>query len=401
MECPMRDKFVVFVMLLGLVGCGDATEQTQKPETSVVEIDDAQKADSFGEVRVRAAEMTIWADPVIEPTTNGWRLSARSSYNLASIRASIGGADVDAKLVGDRTFDINLDAQRLVTNLQETPIFVELTTTSGLQRTAMFVSRARVGYSSGSYRIYPWKNFEPIFVGGEAVFRGRMTTEGEFDEAYGFNDDDSEPVVTREDETHWLVDFPSYAIPWAAHPTEDPVVYVVENTEGTRYRRDVHIVMQLSQMGVTSGVPSNVWPAPMCQEEVRGCVQARGRDADLEACGSVVEVRPCLEELPEDNTDELVNAFASGLRSAIIDFYGRHEDDIVNSGGEPRTHALRSVDTRDIEEVVDPEETPGGYALSDYRVFYHPDVVFPGSGAYWYGVFDRRNDALVDVFRQD
>ncbi|MFU8806577.1 MAG: hypothetical protein ACNA8W_22395, partial [Bradymonadaceae bacterium] len=178
----------------------------------------------------------------------------------------------------------------------------------------MFTTRARVGYSSGSSKIYPWKNFAPVIVGHETMFRGRMTTTGEFVSARGHTDDESDPIMRKEDETHWIVDFPAHRLPWAAHPTEDPVAYVVEDAEGRGYSRNVHIVVELSSLGITSDAADVAWPAPTCTAQVSACVEGLGQSADLEACGSVARVRPCLDEVPYDNTETLKSAFATGLR---------------------------------------------------------------------------------------
>jgi hypothetical protein len=326
-------------------------------------------------------------------------IEARSSYDIASLRASIGDAGAEVERTSARKFEVTLDARQLITSLEGTPLFVEITTTSGRVRNAMFTTRARTGYSSGSYRIYPWRNITGVITSGETFFRARLTTPSDVERVVGLNDDDSEPVVTREDATRWTADFPAFAFPWAASPTEDPVVYVAEDGDGDRYSRNVHMTVEIAALGVTSQEPTEAWPAPVCEEVVRTCVADLGRDADLEPCGAVAEVKPCIDELPEpDDIEMLKNRFADGLRRAILDFYAAHEVDVVASGGNPRTEALRLVDTADMEEVTDPDEDPSGHDLDDYRVLTHPDVVFPGSDRVWFGVIDRSSGELVEVF---
>ncbi len=206
-------------------------------------------------------------------------------------------------------------------------------------------------------------------------------------------------MVRRQDATRWIADFSASAFPWAASPTEDAVVYVAETASGARYSRDVHMTVEISALGVTSADPTEAWPAPVCEELVRGCIQDLGRDADLEPCGSVAEVGACLDELPQpEDIEASKRTFANGLRHALLDFYAAHEAEVVASGGNPRTEALRLVDTADVEEVTDPDEDPSGHDLNDYLVLTHPDVVFVGSDTVWFGVIDRTSGELVDVF---
>jgi hypothetical protein len=399
----MRTRLRLLALCIALAGHTTACLSEvadEDAETSVLEVDEERKDDGYGELRVRAADMTLWAEPLVQPRDDGaWVVAARSSYDIAALSASIGDAATEAAQTSARKFEVRLDGRQLVTSLGGTPLLVEITTTSGRVRAAMFGTRARTGYSSGSYRIYPWRNITGVITGGETFLRARLTTPTDIERVVGLNDDDSEPMVRREDARRWIADFPASAFPSAASPTEDPVVYVAENAAGDRYSRDVHMTVELGVLGVTSSEPNEAWPAPVCEELARGCVEDLGRDADLEPCGSVAEVGRCLDELPEpDDIETLKRRFADGLRRALLEFYAAHEVDVVASGGNPRTEALRSVDTADMEEVHDPDEIPSGHDLGRYRVLTHPDVVFPGSDTVWFGVLDRESGELVEVF---
>ena len=380
------------------LGCAETTVDPDEGETAEVGFDDA-RADSLEPLYLRAAGMSIWAAPGIVPEEEEWVLSARTSYDLASVAATIHGAEVGARLTSARKFEVRMTAAQVAENLAETPLVVELRTRSGLVRHAMFVARARFGASSGSSKIYPWRNIKPVVVARETTFRGRLTTPADFVSLDGRNDDDSEPEMHQEDERHWIADFATWALPWAANPTEDAVAFVGEDAAGRIYSRRVPIVFEIAKLGITSESPQEAWPAPACADAVRSCVEQHDADRDdLEICGSASQVHPCLPQASDDDIEDWKPRFASAFRKHLIAYYGEHESDIAQMGGNTRPEALLIVDTRKIAEITDPDEVPSGHDLRDFRVFTHPDVIFPGSDTLWFGVFDRASGQLVEIY---
>lgn len=384
-----------WLFVLALVGCADSVVDDEGG-SAFVEIGD-ERADSLDPLYLRAAGMSLWAEPRIVPDGDRFIVAARTSHDLREVTALLDGKSVDAAQRSTRKFEVYLSAEELVSNLEGAPLVVELFTRSGLLRHAMFAPRARFGPSSGSSKIYPWRAIDPVIVARETVFRGRLTTPSDFVELGGRNDDDSEPEVWREDERHWVADFPAFVLPWAASPTEDAVSFVGTTADGRTYGRDVQIVMELEKLGLTSDAPDTVWPAPTCTASVKECVQARGEDADLEACGSTAEVRPCLGAEPVDDLPVLKERFADAFRAHLIEYYAQHGADIASMGGNTRPQALVSVDTAKMTEVTDSDEVPSGHDLADHRVLTHPDVVFPGSDIIWFAIFGS-DGSLLEIY---
>lgn len=396
----MPDRTLSILLIsLTLVGCSQAVPEPGAPQTDTVVLSD-EAADSAEQLRVRADGMTIWAEPQVL-SANTWLFRARSSYTLADVDARIASDDARAELVSARKFEVRLTAQQMEDNLGGVPLIVRLTTASGLEYHAMLGARARFEGSTGSSKLYPWKNITPIAVAGERIFRGRVTTPDDFVMVAGWNDDDSEPIVSREDDQHWLFDWYPGRLMWAAHPTEDALEIVGDDADGTRYRRSAPILMKISRMGVTNEDPADAWPVPSCETDTRTCLADYDLATDdLETCGSWAEVAPCLDEETDDpdDTEAWVQRFATDLRHAVIDHYAEHGDDIVASGGNTRPQALLAVDSAQIEEVDDPEAVPSGHDLQTHRVFTHPDVTFPGSDIVWFGVYDREDGELIEVY---
>ena len=253
-------KWTAMALCLLAFSCAD--EGTQ--DTDTIEFLGGP-ADSMDAYRVRADGITVWADPVAvnDVRTDRWVLSGRTSYSIGSISASIAGEAVEAIATSSRKFDVRVPAHALANALAEEPIFVTIETTSGKRFTVNFGLAARFRNVSGSSRLYVWQNIVPVVQNRETVLRGRVTTRGQFDWLQGSNDDDSEPSPWQEDATHWALDFPMYAIPWAASPTED-ALYINGELDGKRYGKSAEIHMELSRLGVTTADPSVVWPAPSC-----------------------------------------------------------------------------------------------------------------------------------------
>lgn len=390
-------NWLILAIGAALLASGCADETVVEPESDTLIIGDSP-ADSLEQIRVRADGMTVWASPRVL-SANDWLFEARVSHSLSKISASVAGQAVDVALVSARKFEVSVPAQLMEQNLAEEPLLVAMETTTGREFTAMFVARARFVETTGSSKIYPWRNIEPIVVERKRVFRARMTAPENFVDLVGSNDDDSEPVVTRESEKYWLFDWYPGALVWAAHPTEDALMIRGEDADGNVYTRRAPIHMELMKIGVTNSDPAAAWPAPECAAEVAACVaQTDAQTADLEHCGTYREVWPCVVDLPVNDTPEWVKRYADDLRRAIINHYTVHGEDIVNSGGNTRPQALLSVDTRKIEEVSDPEYVPSGHDLETHRVFTHPDVMFPGSDIVWFGVYERASGSLVEVY---
>jgi hypothetical protein len=60
--------------------------------------------------------------------------------------------------------------------------------------------------------------------------------------------------------------------------------------------------------------------------------------------------------------------------------------------------AQAAVDEALVAELAQADEDPYGHDLAAYRVFSHPDVIWPGSDMVWYGAHDRATGALAEIY---
>lgn len=95
---------------------------------------------------------------------------------------------------------------------------------------------------------------------------------------------------------------------------------------------------------------------------------------------------------------DLVREFVDDLRAHLVAHYQQHGDDIAMSGGNTLEQAQNAVTPVLVAELVDPADDPHGHDLATYRVLRHPDVVFVGSDAMWYGAYARDTGVLVEVY---
>lgn len=404
MNTHLHRVICLIVGALVAFGCGDGVDPVEGPaETQTLTFED-DKADSNGELRVRADGMTIWAQPQVEFVVGEeiWRLRARSSYTLDAVSAEIGGEQLDAFTVSARKFEVKLSASQMYENLREEPLVVTLETASGKTFHAMFVSRARFRNTSGSSLIYPWVNIEPILIGDRAHFRARATTRRTMENLWGSNDDDSEPLTRADGPKHWVLDFVAQSIIWAASPTEDALIIVASDDQGRSYQRRSPIHMEIVEMGITSGNPVEAWPSASCEADVQACVEALpvSLETDYSSCGSLRQVEPCLPDFgAERMTNTIKSRFMRGLFFSIRDTYQSQGADIEAAGGATQSEAILALGTGQMTEITDPEDDPLGHDLSQVRVFSHPDTIFVGSDIVWIGAFDRETGAEISVER--
>lgn len=109
----------------------------------------------------------------------------------------------------------------------------------------------------------------------------------------------------------------------------------------------------------------------------------------------------CADECAAGGCDVAIDEarFADDLRDALVAHYDQYGADITASGGSSLADAQAAVDASLVVELVDLDDDPEGHDLSLFRVFSHPDVVFPGSDIVWFGAYDQGSGALEAIYR--
>lgn len=85
------------------------------------------------------------------------------------------------------------------------------------------------------------------------------------------------------------------------------------------------------------------------------------------------------------------------LKMEVVRWYLDHGQNLppgANNGFEAQV----SVKPQHFSEVTDPEDNPHGHDLAKFKLFRHPDVVFPGSDRAWFVVFERATGKFVEAY---
>lgn len=250
------------------------------------------KADG-GELRVRAAEMTLWVDVVAEVSREGEvaavTLRGRTSRTLTFAQAWVPDDPFgETSLVGARSFEVRLRGGHEINSvLSGMPLFVALEVASGPHR--RYDARIEVAPVLRDFRGYPeiWIDafVQPVFVGGGDPLRYRAAVE------LGLEDvtilDGGSPDLVPLGVTRTGVDF--------RYADVDEVLLAgrrvgFQNDEGDV--KTARLGAATRRIGLTIEDPREVWPEA-CDEVVSGCVAAAVYGPELAACGSYREVTRC------------------------------------------------------------------------------------------------------------
>ncbi|MBA2663076.1 MAG: hypothetical protein H0U74_12340 [Bradymonadaceae bacterium] len=361
-------QFAMFLILIGCFACSEALDEHTTAQESVVVVDandDDGKSDSLEELSARIEGMTVWFRPVVEALpgsgeTMRWVVRGRTSHNLTAVSAATAQAALSgARSVSARKFEVELShvelGQMLATDGR---LYLRLSTASGRTAYAMFKPRVQVATQRGSSAIFVWKNLTPLSLADGVGFRGRLTANSALAQAHASR---AGIDVFADGPRHFHVDFTAYALLAAAFDASTPLVFAATNERGVEVRREAVLATRAAEIGVSWSAPFASWP-----------------EAAL--------------------ADGLHTRFASDLRAALEGHYARYGSDIVASGGNSLADARASVDVGQIEELADPDDDPYGHDFSSVQVLVHPDVSFPGSGAVWFGAYERDGGALIGVY---
>jgi hypothetical protein len=285
----MKNALLLGILLLA--GCAsDPAFRPTVDEATASGGDD--KADGSDELRVRAADSTVWVRHDLERRDDAFVLRGRASRNLVDGRAFVFDDVYGAFLrKSARTFEVSWQTSEIASLLQGVPLFVGLSLAPGRAVTARVVVRPRLTGLTGRY-VYFSPELTPVVSGGRVVYRLTGTTKSAIKtlsvEAGGVQI----PDVVRIDDTHFRADLlPDHVLALTAGARLS--VHAV--LAGGRTSRSANVALSVARIGLTDGDAYEVWPPAVCADETAACLRALPPGAaDLGSCGEAVDVLPCL-----------------------------------------------------------------------------------------------------------
>ena len=288
------------LLVAGLPGCADVPVETDE----AVPGEDG-KADGTGELRVRAGDTTVWADRLLavrggegEPR---WIVSGRASRNLVGGEAFTpdgagGGAGGAFAIAGPRRFEVGYpagDPGVLSGASQLVRLDMAPSSTRPDSLTARVVVQPRLLAFSGS-GAYLTAALRPVVVGGRVVFRvsGRASASLESLAASVGSLAIGPGELRIVDDRRFTIDLLADQVTELAAGASE-LVLDLQLSSGARQKR-ARLGLSIARLGLTTGDPAEVWPAPVCEEAVSQCLQALPAGAsDTSACGEALEVLAC------------------------------------------------------------------------------------------------------------
>jgi hypothetical protein len=307
-----------------------AVDETTTDQVDVA--DDAGKADSATETKVRTGETSVWIRTEIARQTRGDRqvlvVRGRASRDVID-----GYGFVFDDPVGDwasltaRTFEVTYatDDAGLLDGGQH---FVRLGFKPSASRpdwlTALVVARTRlVGFSGNGASL--GSDVAPVINAGRTVWRVTGTTPSKM---YGLRVNVGE--ATKLDDRHFRIDLAREDV-FALVGTSSWIEIGVDLADGAHTKK-ARLGARVKTVGLTSEDPYEVWPPASCTDEVRSCLDALPDGTlDLASCGEAIEVRMCqgqigvtFDDVAFQAATQLVNARSSSaaFRSDAVALVG-------------------------------------------------------------------------------
>jgi hypothetical protein len=278
-------------LLLVLLSCAaPACAIDDAPATDEVTApDDLDKADAAAELRVRAADTTLWAQPIVARRGDTFYVHARTSRDLAGDGTGFVFDDPYGAYaqVAPRTFEVAYDADELGPLADGVDLFVGFAVAGHDHLTARAVVRPRLVDASGSSRLAFTATVTPIVVDGTTVFRVRGRATGAVTAIAA-----SAGTATQIDATHVTIDLSRAEL--VALAGTAATLDVTATVDGATVTRRAHVAMAIASLGLTSGDAYARWPAPTCTAALRSCLAALPPGAlDASPCGDAVTTRAC------------------------------------------------------------------------------------------------------------
>jgi hypothetical protein len=284
--------YVIAAVLL--VGCAEQAASTDEVEVGAE--DDGGKADSDGQLSLRAGDTTVWVTQLIERRTTGvatqYVLEGKTSRNLEG-----GNAFVIDDPFGDfassspRTWEVawSEDYVRMLADGTNQFVALNLKHSSGKADsvTARIQLRPRLTSISGSSKIYLTAELTPVVNNGATFYRlkGHTTSPNT---GVIVRSGARTYATTAVSATEFTVDLQQDQL-----FAKEPLMLSASLATGTVDKR-ASLGVAIKNFGLTTDDPYEKWPRPTCTSARKSCLVALGDSAfDTASCGAALEVLAC------------------------------------------------------------------------------------------------------------
>lgn len=297
-------RLAPLVLISALISACAATDDTDLTEIEVGE-DDAGKADTDSELRVRTGDTTIWMtrDLTRRETAGGplFVLRGRASRDITDGLGFIFD-DVYGEFASRsaRAFEVTWPvstARGLVDGVDQ---FVRATFTPSAGRpdalTSRVVVRPRFSSFSGASTVYLTAELTPVVLGGAVVYRAKGRTQAAMTGLTATVNGVALTDLRRTDATHFEVDLaPDHAFAIAgSSATTAKLVITAALASGASVTKTARLGVTIKKLGVTAGDAYEVWPRLGCTTATQSCLAALPMGAiDLASCGEAIAVLQC------------------------------------------------------------------------------------------------------------
>lgn len=378
-------------------GCGVGEEPSAEEHAQ-------KEADAVGgELTAKATGITVWLDPVAEPTTRfgqpAWVLRGRASKNIEGVFSFSSDDELgEAIQVSPRKFDIFIDAGQAEHLIAGYRLLLDLDASTGSTRQYFASIRlaSRFHDFHGSSKLTLHKTVTPYMFGDVIQFRNLIGVASGYQNLGAVTEAGASPVAIGPSGSSFAMDWSGAGLVAAAVSADSEIAVSAQKGSQTATRFQSTELYVKSLQLIAGGMPLEVWPDPTCTPSVRACLQALpAGELDRSSCGAAIDVRPCADEVA---TPISAPRFQANLQDHLVTWYADHGADVAAAGGNSLAAAQALCSAASVEQVMDPEDDPEGHDLGRFIVFRHPDVVFPGSDIAWFGAYDRATGALVSIY---
>lgn len=223
-----------------------------------------------------------------------WRFRGRTSRALTELRSWVpDDAFAAVEVLAERRFEITVrDASEQNTLLSGMPLFVSGRIEGGREVSVALWLQPRLApqrVSVGESRLRYNLAIRPIWVGGDVVYRGRVSSHPSFAlQVFG----SPSPATTALGAGRVRLDWSFDALREALSATS-PKITAVAVRGAQRHERAAKLGVQVGRLGVTVLDPQAAWPVT-CEPSVRACLRGLPLEQqDTEACGSYRQVLAC------------------------------------------------------------------------------------------------------------
>jgi hypothetical protein len=285
----------------GLAASKAPAARAPSPDTATT---DTSSVRASGPMAVRAGALTVTVEPTAVPEVRAgervWVMTGRSSRSLSEAVSFVPDDGFgDTTLLDSHTFEIALrDGHEINTILSGMPLFLHLRTRNGSPDVyaASIALAPRFSHFEGSSAVRFDAPVAPVFFLDDVSnlrYRATVRTTWDARRVTVLTPGDTAPALVASSPRVWAFDWTFERLAAAADPPGAPVAARAHFGGRSETKRAV-LDIAVRALGLTTGSPEVVWPAPGCSEDVARCIAEQPAGAvDFAACGAYRQVAAC------------------------------------------------------------------------------------------------------------